>query len=554
MRRAISLAAAAVLLLLTLTGCGQVMEVPSNAPSSITEVADPEEGRDTAGYLRLIMDTPETLDPQARGAAELLSVNVFDRIVEIQENADGTSEIVPSVAKSWMVSGNGTIYQFALNDTVRFHNGESLTAEDIRFSYERLLTSENSAAPELLKGIEGAEELQQGEEKHLSGFEILDDYSIRITLSEPDGSFLARLANPAASLLNRKTVKQAGKDFGLLQDKTPGTGYFRFDGWDYCSKMLLSASAECWKGQAACEGLVLMDVDDEENSRELFESGKLDILDLDRIYSQQESFMKEEGMAEQIVRAPREEIHFIVLNGSDEVLKDPEVRKALLLGTDRQALLDALYNGDGTVLNGILPSGVLGYDPELKEIPYDPEQAKEILEERESEETPEIRLCCPQSANDTEKELYKLLKEQWSELGIRVAVENLTLEEFGEKRAEGTLMAFRGTFAGTINDPSTYFEPFFGSLENSEQYGLNYDNGTVIARVEKARRISDDEERLEEYRELEKTIVQDEAAWIPLYSREHLYAVNAAVSNFTPSWMGEGMNDYHKVTVNRERT
>ena len=144
----------------------------------------------------------------------------------------------------------------------------------------------------------------------------------------------------------------------------------------------------------------------------MFEGGELDILDLDRIYSQQESFLKEEGMADTIVRAPREEIHFIVLNESDEVLKDQQVRKALQLGTDRQKLMEELYDGEGTLLQGILPPGVIGYDSEMEEIPYDREEAKKLLEEKDPEEL-EIRICCPESANDTEVKLYQLLKEQW---------------------------------------------------------------------------------------------------------------------------------------------
>ena len=122
MRKVLPLILIVALLAAVLMGCGRQMEVPSNAPSTVTSVSDPEEGRDTTSYLRLVMNTPETLDPQKTGASNLLTMNVFDRLVELQLNADGTSEIVPSIAKSWMVSSDGKTYQFALNDTVRFHD------------------------------------------------------------------------------------------------------------------------------------------------------------------------------------------------------------------------------------------------------------------------------------------------------------------------------------------------------------------------------------------------------------------------------------------------
>lgn len=526
------------------------MDVPSNAPSVVTAVSDPEEGRDTTGYLRLIMNTPQTLDPQKAGASNLLTMNVFDRLVELQENADGTSEIVPSIAKSWMISSDGKTYQFALNDTVRFHDGEALTAEDIRYSYERLLTEADSADSGLLDNIAGTTALQEKTEKHLSGIEILGDYSLKITLTQPDGAFLAKLASPAASIVSKASVKNAKGYFGLMPEETPGSGYFRYDGWDYSSKMMLSSFEGCWKGEPNCDGLVLMDVPDEEHCRDLFESGKIDILDLDRIYSQQESFLQDEANAETIVRAPREEIHFIVLNESDEVLKDKEVRQALQLGTDRQALLDNLYGGEGTILQGILPAGVIGSDPEIAEIPYDKKEAKKLLKDKEDLA---IEICCPESANDTEQKLYALLKEQWEDLGIRVKIRKLSLKEFGEERTQGTLTVFRSTFSSAVNDPGEYLEMFFGSEEASRGSCLFYGDRNVMARVNKARSIIGADERLEEYHALETKIVQEDAAWIPLFSRNHLFAVNAAVKNYVPAWLGEDLTIYNKVTVNRER-
>ena len=552
MRKVISLILIGLLLTAMLMGCGRPMEVPSNAPSTVTSVSDPEEGRDTTSYLRLVMNTPATLDPQKAGASNILTMNVFDRLVELQENSDGTSEIVPSIAKSWMISSDGKTYQFALNDTVRFHDGQPLTANDIRYSYERILTEPDCTGAPLLENIAGVEELQDKTEKHLSGIEILSDYSLKITLTEADGSFLAKLASPAASIVNRKSVKKAGKHFGQIPEETPGSGFFRFDGWDYSTKMVVSAYEGCWKGEPSCAGLVLLNVEDEEHCRDLFEGGELDVLDLDRIYSQQESFLKEEGMAETIVRAPREEIHFIVLNENDDELKDPEIRRALQIGTDRKTLLEKLYDGEGTLIHGIIPPGVIGYDAEMEELPYDKKEAEKLWKEKDPKDL-EIRICCPESANDTEVKLYQLLKEQWEELGFKVKIKKLTLKQFGIERDEGTLSIFRGTGVGDINDPSAYLEPFFGSEEASRSYGLCYQNRAVITRVKKARTIVDADERMEEYHALEKQIVQDDTAWIPLYSRNHLFAVNAAVKNFVPAWLGNDMTIYNKVTVNRER-
>ena len=147
-------------------------------------------------------------------------------------------------------------------------------------------------------------------------------------------------------------------------------------------------------------------------------------------------------MAETIVRAPREEIHFIVLNENDDELKDPEIRRALQIGTDRKTLLEKLYDGEGTLIHGIIPPGVIGYDAEMEELPYDKKEAEKLLKEKDPEDL-EIRICCPESANDTEVKLYQLLKEQWEELGFKVKIKKLTLKQFGIERDEGTLCSVK---------------------------------------------------------------------------------------------------------------
>ena len=541
------------MLLTVFSGCGrEEMDVPSNAPSAVTAVTDPEEGLDTENFLRLPMGTPERVDPQRLGGYNPLAMSIFDRVVEVQDNPDGSTEIVPSIAKSWMITNGGKTYHFSLNDTVRFHDGETLTAEDIKFSIERLVTHETSSFSHLFDGISGADALRSGEEKELTGIEVLDDYTIEFTLSEPDGSFLSRLASPAASILEEKSVKKAGKDFGMLPETTIGSGPFRMYGWDYQRKMVLTAVEDCWRGAPNCAGMVLVDIPDEESRRDQFETGKLDILDLDQIQSQQDSFLEQEGIEEQIVYGPREEIQFIALNESVNPFDNKTVRKALQMATDRQALVEEILKGRGQIENGLYPQGLIGFNEEAEEIPYDAEKAKELLEEAGIDEDTEIELCYPAEAGETEIALVKAIAEQWKAVGLTVNVSKKSQEKFGKERMEGKLPAFRGTWTARIDDPSDFLLPFFENAETAQQTSLCYRDYSVFNRIGKAGQIVNDRERNGEYQEIEEKLVREDAVLIPLFSRKHPYAVNPRVKGFKPAPMGDGYNHYETISISGE--
>ena len=551
MRKSLAIVLAIMMLLAVFSGCGrETMEVPSNAPSTVTAVTDPEEGLDTSHFLRLPMGTPERVDPQRLGGYNPLAMSIFDRVVEVQDNPDGTTEIVPSIAKSWMITNGGRTYRFSLNDTVRFHDGETLTSEDVKFSIERLITHETSSFAHLFDNIVGAEALRSGQDEELTGVEVPDDYTIEITLSQPDGSFLARMASPAASILEKKSVKKAGKDFGLLPETTMGSGPFQLYGWDYSSKMVLTAVEDCWRGAPSCDGIVLVDVPDEETRRDLFETGNLDILDIDQIQSQQDSFLKQEGIEDQIVYTQREEIHFIALNETVEPFNKKSVRKALQLATDRETLVEDILDGQGIVENGFIPHGIIGFNEEAEEIPYDPEQAKDLLNEAGVTEDTEIELSYPDNASSTEIDILHAIAEQWEKVGLNVNVSKKSQEKFGTIRMAGELGAFRGTWTAQIDDPSDFLLSFFESAETTIKYSLCYSDYSVFNRLAKAGQIINDTERAKEYHDLENKIVQEDAVVIPLFSRMHPYAVNTRIKGFTPAQMGDGYNHYETITVN----
>ena len=133
--------------------------------------------------------------------------------------------------------------------------------------------------------------------------------------------------------------------------------------------MVLVANPDCWSGAPACDGIVMKIVPDESTQRMMFENGEIDLLDLDNASSQMEYFLSNEQYADQIVSGTRVGINYIGLNENVEALSNVKVRQALQRAVDRQAILDALYAGQGNVENGIFPPRRNGKKPVKAEIP-----------------------------------------------------------------------------------------------------------------------------------------------------------------------------------------
>lgn len=554
MKKLMSLLLAAALLTATLAGCGGESTsagTAETATSAAESTADntTASGLDTTSFLKIVEDNPDIVDPQCTTEYYTVGMNIFDRLVEVQANDDGTSEIVPSLAKSWTISDDGLTYTFQLEEGVKYSNGADLTASDVLYSIRRMLSYEKALNDDIYDIIEGAEAFQNGEAEEISGFEQISDYEFSITLTQPYAAFLACLTTPGASILDEETTEAAGDQFGLDPAVTIGTGPFIFESWEVNAEMVLVANPDCWSGAPACDGIVMKIVPDESTQRMMFENGEIDLLDLDNAASQMEYFLNNEQYADQIVSGTRVGINYIGLNEKVEALSNVLVRQALQRAVDRQAILNALYAGRGNVENGIFPHGLIGYNPDLPEIPYDVEEAKALMAEAGYADGFSMELCYSSESSQTTKDLLEIVAAQWAQIGVQASVVEVDSGSFTDQRAAGELDAYTGEWSADFNDPDNFIYTFFGNLENTETRGLFYSNEEVINRVAAARGIVDEDERVAEYQALEQLLIQEEAVWVPLYSREHLYVVSPRVSGFTVSWNGWSSNYYRNVSV-----
>ena len=553
MKKKISLMLAAALTAgLALTGCGgsKTSDTTDNTAGAENESTAEVKGVDvdTTGYLVAALNADiQTADVQKTSKDYEVPFNIFDRLVDVEVGTDGNSKIVPSLAESWDISDDGLEYTFHLRQGVKFHNGNDFTAEDVAYTFHRMLTVEGGVNTEFIDQIKGADELLAGETDTLEGVEVVDDYTIKVTLKEPFAGFLASISSPGVSIYDSEATEAAGDQFGMDPAVTVGTGPFEFSSWSFNNQLVLTRNEDYWKGASGLPGVVIKIIPDTETQSMMFESGELDILDLDYAADSVDRFT--ETYPDQIVQGPRVGIVYFTMNFNKEPFQDVRVRKAVQMSIDRQAILDALYGGRGQVEQGIFPHGLIGFNPDQEEIKYDPEAAKALLAEAGYADGFDMEIAADSSASDTMTMALEIVSDQLAEVGIRAEIKNYDESTWLETRKSGELGSFMSTWSADYNDPDNFIYTFFGNEEKTKIRSINYPDTEVMERVAKARTIVNEDERLAEYKALEEKIVHEDAAWVPMFSRLHLFAVSKRVQGFAPMWSGLSDQLFYNISL-----
>lgn len=523
------LAAAAVF---GMTACGQQAD-----PSEGT-VTGSASGDALSGVLRVAAAADmTTMDVTKTTNDYMVPMNVFDRLFEVEVQPDGSSQIVPSLCEDHTVSEDGKTYHFVLKEGVTFSNGNPLTASDVQYTFEWLLTA-GGVNDDVALEVEGAQALKDGQADSLSGFHVIDDRTFEITLSNANAGFLAELTGPAMSIVDGESMEQA-KNFGIACEDTIGTGPYKITEWVVNDHYTLEYNDRYWGEEPSVKKVIVSIIPDASTQNLMYQNGELDILDLENLDSAIVESTYKTVYADRLLKASRVGITYMSFNANNPYLSDVNVRRAIQMAVDVDTIVSSVYGGDAVVENGIIPTGVWGHNDELQRAPFDVEGAKSLLKEAGyAEGEISFEMAMDASSTGNLQLVYQIVQQNLKEIGIDAKIATYDASAWLDLRKSGQMDSFLGTWTMDYNDPANVMRTFFGSEQNAKIRSLNYADKAIMDRVAAASAITDDAKRMQEYQDLEKKIIVDDAAWLPLLGNVHLFALGERVESFVPYWAG----------------
>lgn len=516
--------------ILAMTACGSTRATTPTPGSNGTAV---EQGvlRVAALYDISTMDVSQTTDDY------MVPMNVFDRLFESEVQSDGSTAIVSSLCESHMVSDDGLTYTFTLKDGIVFSNGNALTADDVQYTFERLLTA-GGVNDDIPLEVVGAEALQNGEADTLEGFAVIDDTHFSITLNTANAGFLAELTSPAMSIVDKETVESVA-NFGLSCEDTVGTGPYKVTEWVVNDHFTLEYNDKYWGEVPSVKKAIVSIIPDPSTQNLMYQNGELDIIDLEALDSSIVEATYKAQYADKLVVSSRVGLTYFALNENNQYLSDVNVRKALQMAVDADTIVSSIYAGNAMVENGIIPKGVWGFNKDLTRSAYDPEGAKALLADAGyADGEISFELSMDSSASSNLQLVYQVVQQNLQAIGINAGIKSYDESSWLDLRKSGEMDSFIATWTMDYNDPANIMYTFFGSAAKTRIRSLNYSDTEVMARVAAASGITDDAKRMAEYQALEKKIVVDDAAWVSLLGSTHLFAIGDRVESFIPYWAG----------------
>jgi len=474
---------------------------------------------DGAVYRRPLGNEPATLDPARISDiySRAVSQQLFDGLVQF----DQTLTVTPALAQFWRGSRDGLTWTFTLRKGLKFHHGREVTADDVVYSFTRILDPKTrSGAADAFSMIEGAREYREGKASHVSGLAVLDRHTVRITLTEAQGPFVAALAVGHAKIVPREVVEERGEAFGR---QPVGTGPFRFERWERGKEIVLAANPDYHAGAPKLSRLVYrifpgepFDLMYEEFTKGHLEDTPIPTQEYRRIVTSDRHLY---------VRRPMLSVRFYGFNTRIRPLDDRRVRQAIVHAVDREGLIEEVFLGRYTPARGIVPPGTQGFNPRLRGHPYDPDRARELLAAAGypgGRGLPPIAIWSSVKLERVVRE-HEHIVRYLKAVGIQAEVHYLTdWPAFSRRLADGTLPVFLYAWFADVPDPDNFLTKLFASHSSRNYFG--YANRAVDDLLRQAQRERDAQRRVELHRRAEEMIL-DDAPLMPVlhYTYERLF-------------------------------
>jgi peptide/nickel transport system substrate-binding protein len=436
--------------------------------------------------------------------------NIFDGLT----SRGPDMKLKPALATSWEFLDDNARIRFKLRENVKFHNGEPFNAAAVKFTFDRLLGEEGRKGP------------QQSNYNAIERVEAIDDNTVEFIMKQPDPVLLTKLAGYGAMIVPPKYIQEKGDEY--FNTHPVGTGPFKFVEYNPKVSLSLEAFPEHWGGAPKLDKLVFRMIAEANTQIAELQAGRLDVATLIPF-----------GLAPTVEKSPNLSLISITgptvvalrLNTKNGITKDVNVRKALIMGIDRDAIIKAVLLGHAKPIASFQADLSFGYDPNLKPLPFDLAKAKQMLQQAGVPAGAPVKIDF-RGNEATFREVAQAAAGYLQALGLKPSLQPyetpVLLNDIIPNGKTGE--AWHNAWGGWTFD---YDNTAYLMYHSGEKWNP-YDNDPKLnALLEKQRSIYDVKEREKILHEIGR-YVADLALEIPLYNQNTIYGVSKRLKNFEP--------------------
>ena len=487
--------------------------------------------------------SPEGFDPALFTAGTTFDASsrpVYNRLVEFES---GTTDTIPGLAESWTVSDDGLEYTFKLRPGVKFHTTDYFTptrdfnADDVIFSFTRQGDPENpwnsyteNASWEYFQSMDMPALIKEIRKD--------DDMTVTFVLNRPEAPFIANLAMDFASILSKEyadSLEASGQQTNLNQAPV-GTGPFQFVAYQKDAVIRYTAHPDYWRGKQAIDDLIFAITVDSSVRMQKLKAGEChaapypnpaDIAGLQA--DPNLTVMEQEGL----------NVGYLAYNTQQAPFDDPKVRKALNMAINKQAILDAVFQGAGQAAKNPIPPTMWSYNNAVEDDPYDPDGAKAMLEEAGVSGLSMKVWAMPvqRPYNPNARRMAELIQEDFAKIGVTVEIVSYEWGEYLQRsKAEDRDGAVLLGWTGDNGDPDNFLAVLLGCDAVGGSNRAQWCNEEFDGLVQKAKSGSQ-EERTKLYEEAQ-VVFKREAPWATIAHSVVFMPMSKKVSGYVMDPLG----------------
>ena len=477
---------------------------------------------------------------------------IFETLIALKP---GTTELAPGLATEWEVSPNALTYTFTLRDGVKFHDGTDFNAEAVCFNFDRWYNFkgplQNPSASYYYSAFFGG--FKNNESEDLSdplykSCEARDPTTAVITLTRPSASLLGALVQQAFSIASPQALQEFDADAGTVDadgvfqpegtfgtEHPIGTGPFKFESWTRGDSLTIVRNDDYWGEKALLDSVIFRPIADNAARLQALQAG--DIQGYDLVEPQDiETISADSNL--QVIDRPPFNVAYVGINVGTPPLDDIAVRQALAYGLDRQSVVDNFYAGRAEVAHQFMPPEVEGYADSVTEYEFDPDRAKQILQDAGYTLPVKIDFWYPTDVSrpymPDPKRNFEAFAASLNESGFQVVPHSAPWSpDYLGLANEGKLPVFLLGWTGDYGDADNFVGTFFQTP--GAQFGtIKAPNQEVHDLLAAAEAETDPETRIGMYQEANQLI----SDWIPGVPYAHsspALAFAANVQGFQPS-------------------